>query len=128
MAPTDGWHVDVTALRADEIEDDLRARDFTVNAVAVPLAGGDPIDPTGGLADVDARLLRAASDASFEDDPLRLLRAARLAAGLELELDAKTSQLARDERRDTPPIPPASGSSPSCAASSPGPIRCGRFG
>ncbi len=95
VAPTDGWHVDVTALRADSIEDDLRARDFTVNAIAVPLAGGDPIDPTGGIPDAEARVLRAASEASFEEDPLRLLRAARLAAGLGLELDARTAELAR---------------------------------
>ena len=61
--------MDVAALRADSIEGDLRARDFTVNAIAVPLAGGDPIDPTGGVADSEARLLRAVSDSAFGDDP-----------------------------------------------------------
>jgi putative nucleotidyltransferase with HDIG domain len=95
VAPTDGWHVDVAGLRAETIEDDLRARDFTVNAVAVPLAGGEPIDPTGGSADADARILRAASERAFEDDPIRLLRAARLATGLGLVLDAATGELAR---------------------------------
>jgi poly(A) polymerase len=95
VAPTDGWHVDVAGLRAESIEDDLRARDFTVNAVALPLAGGEPIDPTGGVADADARTLRAASEGAFEADPLRLLRAARLAAGLGLSLDRKTIELAR---------------------------------
>jgi poly(A) polymerase len=95
VAPTDGWHVDVAALRGPTIEDDLRARDFTVNAIALPLAGGDPVDPTAGVADADARVLRAASEASFEQDPLRLLRAARLAAGLGLEVDPGTAELAR---------------------------------
>jgi poly(A) polymerase len=95
VAPTDGWHVDVAGLRADSIEDDLRARDFTVNAVALQLAGGEPIDPTGGVADADARILRAASEGAFEEDPLRLLRAVRLAAGLGLSLDGKTIELAR---------------------------------
>ena len=95
VAPTDGWHLDVSGLRADSIEDDLRARDFTVNAIAVPLAGGEPIDPTGGIADAEARLLRAASEGAFEEDPLRLLRACRLAAGLELALDERTGDLAR---------------------------------
>jgi poly(A) polymerase len=95
VAPTDGWHVDISGLRAESIEDDLRARDFTVNAIAVPLAGGEPIDPTGGIADAEARVLRAASDGAFEQDPLRLLRAARLAAGLGLALEAKTVELAR---------------------------------
>jgi poly(A) polymerase len=97
MAPTDGWHVDVAALRAESIEADLRARDFTVNAIAAPLAGGEPIDPTGGIADAETRMLRAASDAAFEDDPIRLLRAARLAAGLGLALEAKTIELARKQ-------------------------------
>lgn len=89
------WHIDVAPLRAETIEDDLRARDFTVNAIAVPLAGGDPLDPTGGLADADRRVLRAASEASFERDPIRLLRAVRLAAGHRLTIDPATSNLAR---------------------------------
>ena len=56
-------------------------RDFTVNAIAVPLGGGEPIDPTGGIADLEAGVLRAASERAFADDPLRILRAARIAAG-----------------------------------------------
>ena len=95
IAPADGWHVDVVALRAQAIEDDLRARDFTVNAIARPLEGGELIDPTGGLADSEARLLRAASENAFRDDPIRLLRAPRLAAGHDLSIDSGTVELAR---------------------------------
>jgi poly(A) polymerase len=95
IASADGWHIDVAALRDETIEEDLRARDFTVNAVAVPLAGGDPIDPTGGVPDSEARLLRAASDAAFEQDPIRLLRACRLSAGLGLQIEPGTAELAR---------------------------------
>jgi poly(A) polymerase len=95
IAPIDGWHLDVVPLRAEAIEEDLRERDFTVNAIARPLAGGDLIDPTGGIADTEARLLRAASDRVFGDDPIRLLRAPRLAAGHELRIDPGTAQLAR---------------------------------
>jgi poly(A) polymerase len=95
VSATAGWHVDVAALRADGIEGDLQARDFTVDAIAIPLAGGEPIDPTGGVRDADARVLRAASERAFEDDPLRLLRAARLAAGHELSIDRDTAGLAR---------------------------------
>lgn len=95
VAPSGGWHLDVSGLRAESIEDDLRARDFTVNAIALPLAGGEPIDPAGGIADADARILRATSEGAFAEDPLRLLRAARLAAGLGLSLDGKTIELAR---------------------------------
>jgi putative nucleotidyltransferase with HDIG domain len=90
-----GWQVDATVLRGDGIDADLGARDFTVGAVAVPLGGGDPIDPFGGLADLEHGLLRAVGQDSFGEDPLRLLRAARLAAGLNLEIDPATVSLAR---------------------------------
>jgi poly(A) polymerase len=92
-----GWHVDVTALRGDSIEHDLGLRDFTVNSVAVPLTdpSAAPMDPRGGLADLEARTLRATSSASFADDPLRVLRAARLASVLGLEPDTETVELAR---------------------------------
>ena len=91
------WQVDVAALRGPTIEADLGARDFTAGAVAVPLAGGEPIDPHGGLADLEAGSLRAVSAASFSADPLRLLRAARQAAQLGLEIDPETVALARAE-------------------------------
>jgi poly(A) polymerase len=97
IAPTDRWHVDVVALRDDTIEADLRERDFTLNAIARPLEGGDLLDPTGGLADAEARLLRAASDQAFSDDPIRLLRAPRLAAGHDLAIEPGTAALARAE-------------------------------
>jgi poly(A) polymerase len=90
-----GWHVDVVALRAETIEADLEARDFTVNAIATPLAGGEPIDPTGGLADAEARRLRVASERAFEQDPLRLLRAVRIATRHDLRIDDETVALAR---------------------------------
>jgi poly(A) polymerase len=89
------WHVDVAALRDDSIEADLGARDFTVNAIALPLAGGEPVDPHDGAADIERGMLRAVSERSFEDDPLRILRAARIAAGLELEVERETIELAR---------------------------------
>lgn len=89
------WTLDIARLRGTGIEADLRLRDFTVNAIAVPLGGGPAVDPSGGLADLDAGLLRAVSPRSFEDDPLRLLRAARLAAGLGLAPEEGTVALAR---------------------------------
>jgi putative nucleotidyltransferase with HDIG domain len=91
------WQVDATALRGETIEADLDARDFTLGAVAVPLAGGDPIDPHGGLVDLERRVLRVVNDGSFAADPLRLLRAPRIAAELELEIDPGTRVLARAE-------------------------------
>jgi len=95
VAPSRGWQVDVTALRGHSIEADLAARDFTVGAVAVPLAGGEAIDPTGGLGDLERGVLRAVGPESFAEDPLRLLRAARLAAGLDLQIEPETVALAQ---------------------------------
>ena len=92
------WHVDISRLRGDTIDADLALRDFTVNAMAATVADPEtPIDPHGGLADLEARRLRAVSEQSFTDDPLRLLRAARLGAELGFELDPETVALARRE-------------------------------
>lgn len=97
IGPGGEWQADLTPLRGDAIESDLAARDFTIGAVAVPLAGGDALDPCGGLADLDRGVLRTVSRTSFADDPLRLLRAARLGAELGLEVDEATAAQARSE-------------------------------
>jgi poly(A) polymerase/tRNA nucleotidyltransferase (CCA-adding enzyme) len=96
--------VDIAALRAPSVEGDLRLRDFTVNALALPLTTavddglapslawlasaaerrGATLDPAGGLADLAAGALRAAGPTSLTDDPLRVLRAGRLMATLGL--------------------------------------------
>ncbi|MBC7255649.1 MAG: CCA tRNA nucleotidyltransferase, partial [Chloroflexi bacterium] len=64
------YHVDLAGLRAKEIEGDLRARDFTINAMAVPLRAGlgELLDPTGGLDDLRRKVLRAAYEGAFRDD------------------------------------------------------------
>ncbi len=97
VAPDGAWHVDVVRLRGDGIEGDLALRDFTVDAIATPLAqpGAVLIDPHAGLADLDSGVLRAVSEGSFAHDPLRVLRAARIAAGLTLRIDPRTLELAR---------------------------------
>ena len=74
---------------SDDIETDLSRRDFTVNAMALELTSGSPsmVDPFGGAADLMTRTLRTplAPEVSFSDDPLRMLRAARFIARLQLE-------------------------------------------
>ena len=95
VALADGRTVDFTQLR-DGIENDLATRDFTINAIAEPVGGGDPVDPFGGRADLDARTLRAVSETVFADDPLRLLRAVRLEDELGFRLDPGTERLLRE--------------------------------
>jgi poly(A) polymerase len=91
------WTLDLAPLRGGSIQSDLAARDFTVNAMAVPLAGGELIDPHGGAADLESGVLRAVGERSFGDDPLRLLRAARIGAELGFDLEKGTVRLARDQ-------------------------------
>jgi tRNA nucleotidyltransferase/poly(A) polymerase len=86
--------VDFTPLPGT-IEEDLATRDFTFNAIALPVGGGEPRDPHGGRADLDARVVRAVSASVFEDDPLRLLRAVRLEDELGFTLDPATEELVR---------------------------------
>jgi poly(A) polymerase len=66
------------------LEEDLARRDFTVNAMAARLPGHELVDPFGGLADLKRKVLRTpgAPEASFTDDPLRIMRAARFTAQL----------------------------------------------
>jgi len=91
-----GRTVDFTPL-PDGIETDLSTRDFTINAIARPLGGGEPVDPFGGLADLEQRVLRAVGPSIFEDDPLRLLRGVRLEDELGFRLDAETERLLREQ-------------------------------
>jgi hypothetical protein len=95
VALEEGRTVDFTPLLGS-IEDDVATRDFTINAIAVPLAGGEPADPYGGRADMKERIIRAVSPSVFADDPLRLLRAVRLGDELAFRLDPETEQLVRE--------------------------------
>jgi tRNA nucleotidyltransferase (CCA-adding enzyme) len=112
----DGHEIDIARARAETyerpgalptvspagIEEDLARRDFTVNAMAVPLAGeAKLIDPHGGADDLAAGVLRVLHDLSFQDDPTRALRAARYAARLGLKLDPDTERLLKLADLDT---------------------------
>jgi len=87
------FEVDLSALQGDSIEADLSRRDFTVNAMAVPLGGGDTVDPHGGRTDLDAGVLRVLGEQAYADDPLRPLRLVRLAAELGFAPDPETERL-----------------------------------
>ncbi|MEY2517677.1 MAG: poly(A) polymerase, partial [bacterium] len=97
MAGDRSWQADLSPLRGGSLEADLALRDFTVNAMAQPLQGGERVDPHGGEADLAARRLRAVGPSAFADDPLRALRLVRLAAELGLEPVTATSALAREQ-------------------------------
>jgi tRNA nucleotidyltransferase/poly(A) polymerase len=91
-----GQTVDFTPLQGGSIESDLATRDFIINAIAVPLAGGEPVDPYGGRGDIERGVLRVVSPSVFDDDPLRLLRAARLEDELGFRLDPEAERLVRE--------------------------------
>jgi tRNA nucleotidyltransferase (CCA-adding enzyme) len=79
------------------LEEDLRRRDFSVNAMAAALARdrlGELIDPLGGERDLHARAIRVLHDRSFVDDPTRLLRAVRYEARLGASMEPRTEELA----------------------------------
>lgn len=95
----DGWTVDVSPPIGLSIEDDLKRRDFTINSMAVPIESiseGFPwpldivIDPTGGIVDLSAKRIRAASATAFIDDPVRLVRAFRFSVQLGFTIDRET--------------------------------------
>ncbi len=90
MARDGSFQFDVEALRGDSLQADLALRDFTVNAIAQPLDEGEPIDPFDGLSDLQAGRLRMVGEHAFADDPLRVLRLARVAVELELEPEPAT--------------------------------------
>jgi poly(A) polymerase len=103
------WIFDLSPLQGDSIEADLHTRDFTLNALAVPLAnvldhltlGGklEPIDPLNGTNDLASKQLRMVHDRVFQIDPLRMLRAVRFMRRYHLTLEEQTEQALK---RDAP--------------------------
>ena len=111
MVPIDDHHIEFVGTRQERyeegsrnpivtkgtLEDDLRRRDFTVNAMAASLQAsslGEVIDQFGGQADMQSRVLRTPLDpeVTMSDDPLRMLRAARFASQLEFDIHRETLQ------------------------------------
>jgi len=112
----DGHEVDIASARSESyphpgalpvvepaatLEADLSRRDFSINAMAVPLDEPALVDPHGGQADLAECLLRVLHARSFVDDPTRALRAARYAARFGFELEPETERLLRDADLET---------------------------
>jgi putative nucleotidyltransferase with HDIG domain len=103
--PAAGVVYDFSPLQGATIEEDLAQRDFTVNAMARPLATEELVDPHGGRTDLEERVLRVLGPRAYAEDPLRPLRLARFAAELSFSPDPKTEQLTREA---APRVPEAS--------------------
>jgi len=82
--------LDFATYRGHNLDEDLRARDFTINAIAFDLHAQTLIDPLNGASDLRAKLIRACSPTSLSDDPVRILRAVRQAAALEFKIELET--------------------------------------
>ena len=92
----DGWLIDLTPLQGDRIEEDLALRDFTVNAMGLPLFGGTLVDPFDGEEDLRTRALRLVAPDAYERDRLRPLRLVRFATELGFEVEPGTASATRE--------------------------------
>jgi poly(A) polymerase len=89
-------HIDIAEFVGETLEEDLRARDFTINAMAIDIDEPDVlIDPLGGKEDLKNGILQVASADSFEKDPLRVLRAVRMLQTYEMGLSSETAHSLR---------------------------------
>ncbi len=82
--------LDFAGYRGDSLEADLRGRDFTINAIAMDIHSGEILDPLGGVKDIREKRIRACSPTSLSDDPIRILRAVRMAAGFDFSIELQT--------------------------------------
>lgn len=96
--------LDFATYRGRDLEEDLRARDFTVNAIAFDLRNQTLLDPLNGASDLGARVLRACSPTSLSDDPVRILRAVRQAAAFQLKIEPETRQSMKQAVRLLPNV------------------------
>lgn len=95
-----GWCFDLARRMGENLLQDLRRRDYSINAIALPLLGdGGPIDPCGGLEDLRRGELRALGEANLQADPLRLLRGVRLACELGFRLEPQTLRWIQQQRQ-----------------------------
>ena len=94
------WNLDIATREGADLTTDLLRRDYSINALGLPLKSNQPIeDPTGGLQDLQQGQMRAISETNLLADPLRLLRGPRLAAELGFALTPETAALIRFHHR-----------------------------
>jgi putative nucleotidyltransferase with HDIG domain len=98
--------LDFATYRGEDLEADLRARDFTINAIAFDLRTQTIHDPLNGTSDLRAKIIRACSPTSLSDDPVRILRAVRQAAAFRFKIDSSTRKAMKEAARFLPRISP----------------------
>jgi len=98
--------LDFATYRGNNLEEDLHARDFTINAIAFDLAAQTLIDPLNGASDLRAKVIRACSPTSLSDDPVRILRAVRQAAAFDFKIELETRGAMRQAASSLPRISP----------------------
>ena len=95
-----GWSVDLARREGPSLEADLQRRDYSINAMALPLAERDRlVDPHGGLGHLQSGQMVALAEANLLDDPLRLLRGLRLASELGFQLESQTAAWIQQHRQ-----------------------------
>lgn len=95
-----------TYRNGDTLEADLRARDFTMNAIAYDIHAGTIIDPLNGASDLRAKTIRACSPTALQDDPVRILRAIRQAAAFDFKIEIETRKAMKAAAEHLPIISP----------------------
>jgi tRNA nucleotidyltransferase/poly(A) polymerase len=88
-----GNYLDITSYRGQTLKEDLRDRDFTINAMAIPIIANSLdalIDPCGGSLDINNRLIKQTHESAISSDPVRAMRAVRLALDLDFSISKDT--------------------------------------
>lgn len=98
--------LDFAVYRGKDLDADLRARDFTINAIAFDLRSQTLIDPLNGGSDLRLKLIRACSSTSLSDDPVRILRAVRQAAAFEFKIELETRKAMKQAASLLPKVSP----------------------
>ena len=98
--------LDFATYRGATLDEDLHARDFTMNAIAYDLRANTIMDPLNGASDLRAKTIRACLPTSISDDPLRILRAIRQAAAFDFKIERETRKLMQQSAHLLPNISP----------------------
>jgi tRNA nucleotidyltransferase/poly(A) polymerase len=89
--------LDISNMNGDSIQDDLKQRDFTINAIAYSLGTQKLVDCTGGLYDLENKIIRMVSEHVFQKDPIRLLRAYRISLDIDFQIEPKTCSFIKND-------------------------------